>query len=771
MKQPIILLALLIQALTLTSQNRPLTYFSQVTFGNASYTEIGEGIISTGFINSDSIADIGMASGNTFQIGYGQIENGQLHFDMQAVDFELYERYSRGTIVDMDGDGDGDFTMGTSIWGQPIVNKTYFFECNSDMIETEPSQLPDIFPNDEILFFGQFNQDNIADCYYRDGDEMVIIDGTTGESYRPFPSEYETLITTSSSQIDMDGDGMLDLLLQVGDFNDHPDSIIHEAYLNRGDFVFEKFGTNGYSWRLDYGDFDGDGQLDIVYRKDNFSLGIKTKLLTDNNAILYDVPLSLSMVDADLMVYDLNQDGFDDFLLFKNNTAYFYKNNQDQTFTEYSTDLPVQTYTVFTSDPTWPNGYLLGESYAIPSMFYFEFDGVQFTANKSSATISPPIVDHPPYYHKVTTLDRDMDGLVELAIENEGALVSAEVKDGSFHEYTAHQLEFMGSLQSSAVATADCNNDGILDLIYGESENGGLIHLVYGQADSTFSSPVVIGTGFKLCFNIETADFDGNGFVDVVASGNAAGKFSILFNQNGTDFTENLIIKNDSEQWNIFDPNQDGVPDLSISKNGTRIFMNDGLGNMNETQYISDNVLKTSLEDSKYIYTEHGSLYEIDASGAEKKLISSIAQVFPSRTSYVLDYNLDGLPDVLYSNLNLYENEPDTTYLVITDTLNITEIVVIPNRQILGAEDMDGDGTEDVLWKVGSQLFVEFVDSPIWSNTKEQTRDVVHFVIPENEILDELEIWDMNGRLIFSQNQKENFFEASNLEGVGMLRS
>jgi len=264
-------LLFLLLSTCLFAQNRPLTYFSQATFGNPSYTEVGRGIIQAADLNGDSIADIAVGSRSIFQVGYARIEDGRLYMDMQPVNFVEDKRFNRGQLTDVDSDGDIDFSMqNTDASQQPWINTIYVFDNVEDTIQYTPIGFPAIFPENTSLYFGKFNEDEITDAFYRQGDDYLIMDGATGQTYAPIPPVISSFANPQTIIRDLNGDGMLDFSAQVDGFPGS-DTIVHIIYINEGDFVFNTYETRGFVRPRNFGDFDGDGILDLIGNKQLFS--------------------------------------------------------------------------------------------------------------------------------------------------------------------------------------------------------------------------------------------------------------------------------------------------------------------------------------------------------------------------------------------------------------------------------------------------------------------------------------------------------------------
>ncbi|HTR52280.1 MAG TPA: Ig-like domain-containing protein [Kofleriaceae bacterium] len=85
---------------------------------------------------------------------------------------------------------------------------------------------------------------------------------------------------------------------------------------------------------------------------------------------------------------------------------------------------------------------------------------------------------------------------------------------------------------SSAVATGDLNNDGILDLVTSTVTAGDMISVLLGNGDGTFKAAVGY-SGPQSAYGIALGDFNRDGYLDIAAVDEAGGSFYV-YSGNGT---------------------------------------------------------------------------------------------------------------------------------------------------------------------------------------------------------------------------------------------
>ncbi|SPE44621.1 exported hypothetical protein [Candidatus Sulfotelmatobacter sp. SbA7] len=131
----------------------------------------------------------------------------------------------------------------------------------------------------------------------------------------------------------------------------------------------------------------------------------------------------------------------------------------------------------------------------------------------------------------VTVGDFNGDGKLDLAVCNYENNVTIFLGDGSGNFATAPGSPIAVGRQPQAIVAGDFNNDGKLDLAIANNEDG-TVTLLLGNGDGTFTqasgSPFAVGQG---PIGIATADFNGDGKLDLAVANATDGTVSILLQQ------------------------------------------------------------------------------------------------------------------------------------------------------------------------------------------------------------------------------------------------
>jgi hypothetical protein len=194
--------------------------------------------------------------------------------------------------------------------------------------------------------------------------------------------------------------------------------------------------------------------------------------------------------------------------------------------------------------------------------------------------LAPVMVGNAPL--QVIAGDFNNDGNMDLAVghnQSGGALSNRGVTlllgngDGTFQ--TPYEILPAQNMAVSALAAADFNKDGNLDLVVAENTAPGNLRLLLGDGTGHFTLAGNFKTGVDNPVSIAFGDFNNDGFPDVVvASGStsdAAGGVAVLLNQLGTGFKNavrrNVLAGTPLQSVVVTDVNQDGKPDILVSTN------------------------------------------------------------------------------------------------------------------------------------------------------------------------------------------------------------
>jgi hypothetical protein len=262
--------------------------------------------------------------------------------------------------------------------------------------------------------------------------------------------------------------------VSVGDFNHdgHPDLAACTSswprdsvsvLLGRGDGTFgpeANFPSGAYPRQVSIGDFNGDGNPDLVTNNSTFGVSVLLGKGDGTFGPKTDFPTGLQPMS--IAVGDFNGDGKQDLATANAqnvNAVSVLLGNGDGTFA------PKTDFAVGAS----PNMVAVGD---------FNQDGKQdlVTANVHSSSVS----------------------------------VLLGNGDGSF----APKTDFTAGSFARAVAIGDFNRDGKQDLVTG---NTGSVSVLLGQGDGTFAPKVDVAT-VSVVESVAVADFDGNGKQDLITT-------------------------------------------------------------------------------------------------------------------------------------------------------------------------------------------------------------------------------------------------------------
>lgn len=179
--------------------------------------------------------------------------------------------------------------------------------------------------------------------------------------------------------------------------------------------------------------------------------------------------------------------------------------------------------------------------------------GVSILLGNGDGTFQPPVqyaVGDQPF--SIVAADFNHDGNLDLAVANSlNTYVSILIGNGDGTFQPATQSPAMG--YPGFVTVGDFNGDGIPDRLAVSYANPcKCIGVLFGNGDGTFQNPVITQPSFGFQ-TVGVGDFNGDGKLDVVTSGQVAAKTTVnilLGNGDGT-FTEGASYKGDRSPVSI----------------------------------------------------------------------------------------------------------------------------------------------------------------------------------------------------------------------------
>ena len=299
-------------------------------------------------------------------------------------------------------------------------------------------------------------------------------------------------VTTAVAVGDMDGDGELDIVIARADFS--PMQLLLDN--GSGGYSTTDLSPSSGEFAVAVGDLDNDGDLDIVYGDS----GVIYFMLNDGNGN-FATPSMLvtsgsSVYPSAIILSDLDGDGsLDIFVGFSSGPCELYINNGDASI----------TYDSFTVSNT--AGF-----------------------NDEADDISVGDVNN----------DGHLDLLIVTSSPTKGDLLLLNNGDGT--GYTKVNLPH-GLTTTSSIAVGDVDDDGDVDIVIGIKNAAN--KLLLNDGTGTFTSTDLPG-GSLNSVSVGLGDYDGDGDLDIIV-GNFNSQNKWLMNDGSGNFNENNMPNNGLE--------------------------------------------------------------------------------------------------------------------------------------------------------------------------------------------------------------------------------
>ena len=336
-------------------------------------------------------------------------------------------------------------------------------------------------------------------------------------------------------------------------------------------------------------DMNGDYKDDIVSAVSATQLAISYQQVGGTyTTTTYTVPNTTVLPSWSIAAGDYDNNGFNDLIYGSGSGVVFLKANSNGT--GFTTDRKTQSYLVQRTNFVDINNDGKLDAFACddnaPNRFYMN-DGTNLNHNQGG------IGDFASGGNYASNwIDYDNDGDIDMMLakcgqggSGVGGNINQLFKNNGNGTYTnvAATANMADAEQTWSCAVGDYNNDGWMDVIVGvNSASDGYTNVKRNNGDGTFTS-VSPGSGYdtntSLGREYVAEDFDNDGFLDVLGSGN-----NIMFGDGNFHFTPNPNnYPISTVDRPIGDLNNDGFIDI---QNGTSVLFNNG----NTNKWITFNL-------------------------------------------------------------------------------------------------------------------------------------------------------------------------------------
>jgi len=498
------------------------------------------GLVAADF-NGDGIPDLAVVDSCGTTCGFVSILLGKGDGTFNPrVDYETGVAPSGLAVADFNGDGIADLAVADSC-GSSCGFVSILLGKGDGTFQTHTDFSSS--PGPWGITTGDFNGDKIPDIVLTHSDPpwaLTIMKGNSDGTFQPEQVITTNLATSTVNSADINGDGKLDLVLTVVSQGGAG------VFLGNGDGTFQAevtYASGGYPLALAIQDINGDGTPDLLVT--GWSSNSITVLLGNGNGTFSPKtslpPSPSSSVQLSSMaavVGDFNGDGIPDLALAEGSFDY--------------------TNTGLVS-------VLLGKGKGA-----FQ---TSVNSNSNGALFA------------IAAADFNADGLLDVALSNgNGAAVMLGNGAGGF----GAPLQIVDTLATPArgLAVGDFNNDGHQDVVV--VGNGFVqtepIYVVLGNGDGTFQPAKQFWTSTSIPVAVAAADFNGDGKLDLVVTVNPNGIAVMLGNGDGT-FQSPLIYPTDDLPGGltVADLNGDGIPDIIAIGGQVDVFLGKGDGTFSDS--------------------------------------------------------------------------------------------------------------------------------------------------------------------------------------------
>lgn len=496
--------------------------------------------VAVGDINKDGKADVVISQPGFVALFYGK---GDGTFTA-GPRYAALPDYMQVSITDLDGDGNPDIVLGTSTGGiyttgccgsvaQPDLFQVLMGRGDGTFVDSVVYN-QGTFGTGPQIATGDFNHDQQTDVLVfaasNVGGEPSTLDMLPGNNSGALGSAVTSSVIIAPTMLvsaDMNKDGKPDAVLAGSSLSGPQLAVL----INQGNGTFaaeQDYALPNAAVSLAAGDFNGDGRMDVAVGVaaglGGSGSGVYVMFGQANGTLGSPVKIDSSINPTGLAAADLNGDGRADLVV------------ADQGFFDYA------------GSSNQVNGAL---------HVYLGNANSTFTAQTLPATSATN-------YSVLALGDLNGDGRLDLVVGGNIAGLQATSKpsvysflgngDGTFKAANATPLAGNYGVGSTAIALADFNHDGKLDVAVGDAT--AFTSILLGNGDGTFAATVM--TLGQQPGAIAAADLTGDGYPELIVG------------STGTTGGSNLTVFLNSNAWPalatvpVYNAGQLTLPTVSI---------------------------------------------------------------------------------------------------------------------------------------------------------------------------------------------------------------
>jgi hypothetical protein len=486
-------------------------YYAEAASGGASPTNVYAQASTIVDVNGDGKADIVLSNSDggdvTILLGNG---DGTVNVPNVGYATGGYPQFP-ALVADFDGDGLADIMVINDNYSYAYLRGYGDGTFRAGLDYYAPIS-DDGWPEAVTIATGDFNDDGIKDfavgncCSSSTG--MTIFLSRGDGSLRPGVNYGAGGALEFVAVADFDNDGNLDVAATVWDTGSL------QIFHGNGDGTFtvgSSYSTGGEgscTGGLVTSDFNHDQHIDIAVVNEGCGEGgnnVAVLLNDGTGGFLSAVTYPVSNLVWQIAAGDVNGDGYPDLLLPLRNSsqvAVLLANNDNSGTFRAETDVNLV------------NG---GTTYFEPEFITLgDFNG----DGKLDFAVS------------IDDREGTEQGIVVALGKGDGTFETPSLYSSTQQNYLNFDWPYPAFLQS-----ADINGDGILDLVYTNS-NYSTVGVLLGNGDGTFGTPSEYPAGGD-AFGIAVADINGDGALDVVTANEYSDAVTVLLNANGNTETPN----------------------------------------------------------------------------------------------------------------------------------------------------------------------------------------------------------------------------------------